>query len=60
MELNLAGEAATTCAGAALARGLPDLADHSLLFTLSGERGSVLPSYSSTKAPDAAFDVYSA
>jgi tRNA threonylcarbamoyladenosine biosynthesis protein TsaE len=40
VELNLAGEAATTCAGTALARGLPDLADHSLLFTLSGELGS--------------------
>lgn len=40
MELNLAAEAATTAAGSALARGLPDLATHSLLLTLSGELGS--------------------
>jgi tRNA threonylcarbamoyladenosine biosynthesis protein TsaE len=40
VELNLADEAATTCAGAALARGLPELATQSLLFTLSGELGS--------------------
>jgi len=40
MELNLADEAATICSGSALARGLPDLVTHSLLFTLSGELGS--------------------
>jgi tRNA threonylcarbamoyladenosine biosynthesis protein TsaE len=40
MELNLANEAATTCAGAALARALPDLAGHSLMLGLSGELGS--------------------
>ncbi len=40
MELNLPDEAATTCAGSALARGLPELATRSLLFTLSGELGS--------------------
>jgi tRNA threonylcarbamoyladenosine biosynthesis protein TsaE len=40
VELNLADEAATTRAGRALARGLPGLATHSLLFTLSGELGS--------------------
>ena len=33
-------EAATTCAGAALARGLPDLGTRSLLLALSGELGS--------------------
>jgi len=40
MELNLADEAATTSAGSALARGLPALGAHGLLFTLSGELGS--------------------
>ena len=40
MELNLPDEAATTCAGSALAGGLPGLATRSLLFTLSGELGS--------------------
>jgi len=40
MELNLVDEAATTAAGSALARGLPELASHSLLLTLSGELGS--------------------
>ena len=40
MELSLPDESATTCAGAALARGLPGLAGHSLLVTLSGELGS--------------------
>jgi len=40
VELNLPDEAATTCAGSALARSLPVLAIHSLLFTLSGELGS--------------------
>ena len=40
MELNLPDEAATTCAGAALARGLPDLGQRSLLLALSGELGS--------------------
>lgn len=40
MELSLADEAATACAGAALARGLPDLATRSLLLGLSGELGS--------------------
>lgn len=40
MELILADEAATTCAGTALARGLPDPGTRSLLFTLSGELGS--------------------
>jgi tRNA threonylcarbamoyladenosine biosynthesis protein TsaE len=40
MELNLADEAATTCAGAALARGLPDLGGLSLMLGLSGELGS--------------------
>ena len=40
MELNLTDEAATTCAGSALARGLPGLESRSLLFTLSGELGS--------------------
>jgi len=40
VELNLPDEAATTCAGSALARGLPALASRSLLFTLSGELGS--------------------
>jgi tRNA threonylcarbamoyladenosine biosynthesis protein TsaE len=40
MELSLGDEAATTCAGAALARGLPDLGHRSLLLGLSGELGS--------------------
>lgn len=40
MELNLPDEAATTCAGMALARGLPDLESQNLLLTLSGELGS--------------------
>jgi tRNA threonylcarbamoyladenosine biosynthesis protein TsaE len=40
VELNLPDEAATACAGAALARGLPALAGRSLLLTLSGELGS--------------------
>jgi tRNA threonylcarbamoyladenosine biosynthesis protein TsaE len=40
VELSLADEAATSCAGAALARGLPDLATHSLLLALSGDLGS--------------------
>ena len=40
MELNLADEPATACAGAALARKLPDLAQRSLLLGLSGELGS--------------------
>jgi tRNA threonylcarbamoyladenosine biosynthesis protein TsaE len=40
VELNLADEAATNCAGGALARGLPELTAHGLLFTLSGELGS--------------------
>jgi tRNA threonylcarbamoyladenosine biosynthesis protein TsaE len=40
VELNLADEAATTSLGSALARGLPELATHSLLFTLSGDLGS--------------------
>jgi tRNA threonylcarbamoyladenosine biosynthesis protein TsaE len=40
VELILADEAATACAGSALARGLPELASRSLLFTLSGELGS--------------------
>jgi len=40
MELKLADEAATTSAGSALARGLPELATHSLLLALSGELGS--------------------
>ena len=40
MELTLADESATACAGAALARGLPDLATHRLLLALSGELGS--------------------
>jgi tRNA threonylcarbamoyladenosine biosynthesis protein TsaE len=40
VELNLADEAATARAGAALAHGLPDLASRSLLFTLTGELGS--------------------
>ena len=40
MELTLPDEAATTCAGTALARGLPGLQSRSLLFTLSGELGS--------------------
>ncbi|MBX3703869.1 MAG: tRNA (adenosine(37)-N6)-threonylcarbamoyltransferase complex ATPase subunit type 1 TsaE [Steroidobacteraceae bacterium] len=40
MELTLPDEAATLAAGAALARGLPDLAAHQLLLGLSGELGS--------------------
>jgi tRNA threonylcarbamoyladenosine biosynthesis protein TsaE len=40
VELTLADESATACAGGALARGLPDLATHSLLLALSGELGS--------------------
>ena len=40
MELTLAKEAATTAAGAALARALPDLADQNLLLALSGDLGS--------------------
>jgi tRNA threonylcarbamoyladenosine biosynthesis protein TsaE len=40
MELNLADEAATAAAGAALAHGLPDIRDHNLLLGLSGELGS--------------------
>lgn len=40
MELTLPDEAATSCAGGALARGLPDLATRSLLLALSGELGS--------------------
>jgi tRNA threonylcarbamoyladenosine biosynthesis protein TsaE len=40
MELSLADEAATTCAGAALAQGLPDLGRRNLLLGLSGELGS--------------------
>jgi len=40
MELSLADEAATAAAGAALARGLPDIHDHNLLLGLSGELGS--------------------
>ncbi len=40
MQLILPDEAATICAGTALARGLPGLVTHSLLFTLSGELGS--------------------
>ena len=40
MELTLPDDAATTAAGAALARGLPDLAQQNLLLALSGELGS--------------------
>lgn len=40
MELILPDEAATTRAGAALARALPELGRHSLLLGLSGELGS--------------------
>ena len=40
MELTLPDEAATSCAGAALAQGLPDIAERSLLLSLSGELGS--------------------
>jgi tRNA threonylcarbamoyladenosine biosynthesis protein TsaE len=40
MELKLADEGATTCAGAALTKGLPDLSGQSLLLGLSGELGS--------------------
>jgi tRNA threonylcarbamoyladenosine biosynthesis protein TsaE len=40
VELNLPDEAATRCAGAALARTLPDLARQSLLVGLSGDLGS--------------------
>lgn len=38
--MSLPDEAATSCAGAALARGLPDLWSQSLLLALSGELGS--------------------
>lgn len=38
--MNLVDEAATTCAGAALARGMPDLSTRSVLVGLSGELGS--------------------
>ncbi len=40
MELTLADEATTAGIGAALAAGLPDLGEHSLLLALSGELGS--------------------
>jgi len=40
VELTLRDEAATTAAGAALARALPDLRQRSLLLGLSGELGS--------------------
>jgi tRNA threonylcarbamoyladenosine biosynthesis protein TsaE len=40
VDLTLPDEAATTAAGAALARALPDLRRHSLLLGLSGELGS--------------------
>ena len=40
MDLTLADEAATTAAGAALARALPDLAQRTLLLGLSGDLGS--------------------
>lgn len=40
MELTLANDAATAAAGAALARGLPDIGRHSLLLGLAGELGS--------------------
>ena len=40
MELILADEAATACAGAALARSLPDIGGCNLLLSLSGELGS--------------------
>ena len=40
MEMTLADEAATVCVGAALARGLPDIAVDSFLLGLSGELGS--------------------
>jgi tRNA threonylcarbamoyladenosine biosynthesis protein TsaE len=40
VELTLADESATACAGSALARGLPDLATHGLLLALSGDLGS--------------------
>ncbi len=40
MELTLPDESATACVGAALARGLPELAGRSLLLALSGELGS--------------------
>ena len=40
MDLILADEAATTCAGAALARCLPDIGRRNLLLGLSGELGS--------------------
>jgi tRNA threonylcarbamoyladenosine biosynthesis protein TsaE len=40
VELTLPDEAATCCAGAALAHGLPDLSARSLLLALSGELGS--------------------
>jgi len=40
MELRLVGEAATACAGATLARGMPDVSERGLLLALSGELGS--------------------
>jgi len=40
VELTLADEAATTSAGAALARALPDLTQRKLLLGLSGDLGS--------------------
>ena len=40
MELTLGDEAATTAAGAALARALPDLSRQKLLLGLSGDLGS--------------------
>ena len=38
--MTLPDEAATTCAGTALARSLPDIGERSLLLSLSGELGS--------------------
>ncbi len=40
MELTLPDASATACAGAALARGLPEIAGRSLLLALSGELGA--------------------
>jgi len=40
VELNLPDQAATECAGTALARGLPELTSRGLLLALSGELGS--------------------
>jgi tRNA threonylcarbamoyladenosine biosynthesis protein TsaE len=40
VELTLANEVATACAGSALARGMPDIARRHLLLGLSGELGS--------------------